>query len=160
MINTGMMAPPAPILENAVGYSGEAEWLGLYWEPAGDEAMVTDGRMTATGCWEGFLLFTSWPCLTQFDLGSSEGPAKEWLLVNRKNREVFVAKCREARLLLRGQWPALPAYSLTAEQWEELARAIEKELQGRPQPSLEELQAAYEQQVEAVAALRAWMTRN
>ena len=51
--------PPAPILEQAVGYTNTrgAHYLTLWWEPAGDEAMVSDGLVTFTGNWSGYLAF-------------------------------------------------------------------------------------------------------
>ena len=43
--------PPAPILEQAVGYQNDrhARFLALWWEPCGDEVMVSDGFVTFTG---------------------------------------------------------------------------------------------------------------
>ena len=45
--------PPEPILEQAVGYRNDrnAHYLALWWEPCGDEAMVSDGFITFTGHW-------------------------------------------------------------------------------------------------------------
>lgn len=53
--------PPEPILENAVGYHNQrgARHIALWWEPAGDEVMVSDGFVTFTGHWPGY-----WPSFT------------------------------------------------------------------------------------------------
>jgi hypothetical protein len=57
--------PPAPILERAVGYQNnrDARYLALWWELAGDEAMVSDGLVTFTGHWAGYLV----DCKSCFD---------------------------------------------------------------------------------------------
>jgi len=46
-------------LEQAVRYTNTrgARYLTLWWEPAGDEAMVSDGFVSFTGHWPGYLAF-------------------------------------------------------------------------------------------------------
>ena len=51
--------PPEPILEQAVGFQNDrnVRYLALWWEPAGDEAMLSDGFVTFTGHWPGYMAF-------------------------------------------------------------------------------------------------------
>jgi hypothetical protein len=84
--------PPAPILEQAVGYqnSRNARYLALWWEPCGDEAMVSDGLVTFTGLWPGYLAFvqhpTVHPHLVAYNLVSSEYPADFHLVIDLEER--------------------------------------------------------------------------
>ena len=70
--------PPAPILEQAVGYRNarDARFLALWWEPCGDEAMVSDGFETFTGNWRGYQAYVLHKSvisqLKAYNLGSSD----------------------------------------------------------------------------------------
>src|SRR5512133_3103442 len=101
--------PPDPLLEQALGYTGQARFFATWWEPCGDEAMVSDGRTTATGEWQGFLAYVQhpiiYPALYRVDLGSSETEAKAWLGIDRQERKACIAKPKDARAFLAQQWP-------------------------------------------------------
>jgi hypothetical protein len=102
-------APLPPMLLEAVGYGGDAGLVALYFG-AGDEAYWDDGRGSATGDLHAYLAYVRHPAvaphLAGYDLGSSDGPAEHWLLIDRRAGTVAVAPVAEARRLLRGQWPA------------------------------------------------------
>ena len=48
MLQLNIPVPPAPLLEQAMGYQNyrNAHFLALWWEPCGDEVMVSDGLVT------------------------------------------------------------------------------------------------------------------
>ena len=102
--------PPAPVLEQAVGYRNYrgARYLALWWEPCGDEAMVSDGFVTFTGLWPGYLAFVQHravhPQVAAYNLGSSEEPAEYRLVIDLDERLAFIAPCREAERLVTPQW--------------------------------------------------------
>lgn len=111
--------PPAPILERAVGYQNErsARYLALWWEPCGDEVMVSDGYVSFTGHWQGYLAFIQhrrvYPLLVGLNLGSSEESADYHLVIDLVERKAYVAPNRDADRLLSSQWqtgerPSLP----------------------------------------------------
>ena len=97
--------PPAPILEQAVGYENthNARYLSLWWEPAGDEAMVSDGFVTFTGHWAGYLAFIHHKLLYHhlaiYNLGSSDDPAEYRLVVDLQERKAYIAKTCDAEIV-------------------------------------------------------------
>jgi hypothetical protein len=102
--------PPAPVLEQAVGYRNYrgVRYFALWWEPCGDEAMVSDGLVTFTGLWPGYLAFVQHravhPQVAAYNLGSSEDPAEYRLVIDLDERLAFIAPCREAERLVTSQW--------------------------------------------------------
>ena len=102
--------PPSPVLEQAVGYENNkgARYLALWWEPAGDEAMVSDGYVTFTGHWPGYLAYVRHPCvypyLVTYNLGSSDDLAEYRLVIDLQERQAFVCPSQEAVNLLASQW--------------------------------------------------------
>ena len=63
LISLPIPVPPSPLLERAVGYQREQEarFLALWWEPCGDEVMVSDGYISFTGHWPGYLTYVQHP---------------------------------------------------------------------------------------------------
>lgn len=110
MTKLNIPVPPAPVLEQAVGYRNYrgARYLALWWEPCGDEAMVSDGLLTFTGLWPGYLAFVQHravhPQVAAYNLGSSEEPAEYRLVIDLDQRLAFIAPCREAEGLVTSQW--------------------------------------------------------
>ena len=98
--------PPSPVLEQAVGYENNkgARYLALWWEPSGDEAMVSDGYITFTGHRPGYLAYVHhpsvYPCLATYNLGSSDDLAEYRLVVDLQERQAFVCPSQEAVNLL------------------------------------------------------------
>ena len=90
--------------EEALGYPGQLKWAAFYWEPCGDEAVYDDGVCSGDGNWWGFLQFVRHPSvapwLSAYDLGSSDGEAKHWLLCDLESREVYVGERELVRAFL------------------------------------------------------------
>ena len=139
--------PVPPMLERAVGYGGQARFVALYWG-AGDEAYFNDGRSSGTGHPHGYLAFVRHPAvalpLAGHDLGSSDGEAAEWLVVDRRSRRAFVAPVAEARRFLRDQWnesPVGPAV-LTQEEFAAVFNQLRRDFESRPMPTPAEIMAS------------------
>jgi hypothetical protein len=163
-------AGPAGLLEQAIGYSGQARFWATYWG-ARDEAYYADGNLEATGDWQGYQAFTDHPAVAAVlaqahaDLGSSETRARHLLLIGRETRQVYLARFKEGQRFLHAQWGPLPV--LTSEELFERVRRIQAEVQAKMdawdrQPSEERhrevIQRISEQQ-EACKRLQTWLTR-
>ena len=68
--------PCPPQLIELSGYSGGARLIALWWSPVRDELMISDGTLTETGRWRGWLCFCEHPLarlfLEPYRLGDSE----------------------------------------------------------------------------------------
>ena len=157
--------PPSPLLERAVGYQRgeEACFLALWWEPCGDEAMVSDGLISFTGHWPGYLTYVQhtsvYPHLAAYNLGSSDFPAEYRLVIDRKARTAFVVPANQAERLLFSQWerddpPAVPQV-LSFEDLEEILKKIAG--QWTPLPSSKDILDRMEEDRAAVHALKDWL---
>ena len=110
MFQLNIPVPPAPLLEQAVGYQNyrNARFLALWWEPCGDEVMVSDGLVTFTGLWSGYLAYVHHsavhPHLAAYNLGSSDCPADHHLVIDLMQRRAFIYPREEADNLLMSQW--------------------------------------------------------
>ena len=110
MLQLNIPVPPAPLLEQAVGYQNfrNAHFLALWWEPCGDEVMVSDGLVTFTGLWSGYLAYVHhsavYPHLDAYNLGSSDCPADYHLVIDLIQRQAFIGTGDAADKLLTTQW--------------------------------------------------------
>jgi hypothetical protein len=52
-----LKAPVPPQFEAAIGYQGDARYVALYWQPAGDEARYNDGHVSGDGDWWAWLAY-------------------------------------------------------------------------------------------------------
>ena len=95
--------------EQAFGYDGEARYVAFYWTPVGDEAVYDDGQVSGHGNWQMFLtLRHQHPELDRrYNLGSSDGEADHWLLLDRETRDLAVLSKAVAQARLRQQWPTM-----------------------------------------------------
>jgi hypothetical protein len=164
MTELSIPVPPVPILERAVGYRNEhaAHYLALWWEPCGDEVMVSDGYITFTGHWPGYLAYIQHPvvapALANYNLGSSEEPATHRLLIDLESRQAYIVIGVEGERILASQWErqsrSQPA-TLFIEDLEALLRGwAETEQEEIP---MEEIMRRIEEDQKAVETLRAWM---
>lgn len=105
--------PVPPMLEQALGYPGQARLVAFFWSPLGDEAVFNDGWCSGDADWTAYLAFVEHPTvephLRPFDLGSSEDEARHWLVLDREERTLSILPAREAAALLQQQWGTRPA---------------------------------------------------
>ena len=155
--------PPDPLLEQALGYNGQARFFAAWWEPCGDAAMVSDGRTTATGEWQGFLAYVQhpiiYPTLYRVDLGSSETEAKAWLVIDRQERKAWIAKPQDARAFLSGQWPQ-GEQVLHVESMDQLLALVIDRFQQIETVTVQDVMHWMENTQKAVAALTAWLNEQ
>src|SRR5689334_10804412 len=72
------------------GYPGERRFVGLLWEPSGDEACYDDGVSYACGLADNWLYLGfihqqhvhGWLDEHGINLGNSDEPAKHWLIAD------------------------------------------------------------------------------
>ena len=165
MIPLDIPVPPAPILEQAVGYENisNARYLALGWEPAGDEAMVSDGFVTFTGHWAGYLAFihhkSIYHHLAIYNLGSSDDPAEYRLVVDLQERKAYIAKTSDAEIVVTGQWEVIPNLAgqvlLSSDDFENLLQNFIEQTQFIP--SIEEVRQRMDKDHQAVESLLRWL---
>ncbi len=167
LVSLPIPVPPAPLLERAVGYQREQEahFLALWWEPCGDEVMVSDGIVSFTGHWPGYLTYVQhpriYPHLAAYNLGSSECEAEYRLVIDRQDRAAYILPSKQAGRLLSTQWereetPAVPQI-LTLEDLEAVIKKIVEDW--RP-PSNEDVMTRMKEDHAAVQALRDWLDHS
>jgi hypothetical protein len=101
---------PAGFL-TAFGYPGQRRFVGLYWEPCGDEACYDDGVSSACGCSDNWLYLDfihqphvhGWLDENSINLGNSDEPARHWLVVDAQTNDIYAAPTGEACRILRTQ---------------------------------------------------------
>lgn len=155
--------PPAPVLEQAVGYRNYrgARYLALWWEPCGDEAMVSDGLLTFTGLWPGYLEFVQHravhPQVAAYNLGSSEEPAEYRLVIDLDQRLAFIAPCREAEGLVTSQWgnPQEKPVTISPAEMETWLADLTEKLSNFP--SMDELLSQMAEDQKHVDTLQHWL---
>ena len=93
-----------------LGYDHGRRLVGVYWQPAGDEAVFDDGAISLTGAdpWTYLELVRqprveAWLDEHQVNLGNSEEPATHWLLVDGWTEQGYVSPAAAARDKLRTQ---------------------------------------------------------
>jgi len=121
--------PVPPMLEAALGYTSSGRLVAFYWEPAGDEARFDDGVVSADGDWSAYISFIQHPkiapVLSAYDCGSSDGEARQWLLLDREARVLYALPVREAMTLLHQQWDRRPDAPPVLESPEELQAVLD-----------------------------------
>ncbi|MBI1925534.1 hypothetical protein HYR99_14935 [Candidatus Poribacteria bacterium] len=116
--------------ELAYGYRIErpARWIAAYWQPAGDEAMVDDGRTSFDANWSVYLDLVSrrlrLPLLVSRTLGNSDEYATHCLLIDLKDRHIFVAPLSDTERFLHHQHDWTPKHDLPDISTEVVMRAI------------------------------------
>ena len=103
-----------PDFLSTFGYRGGRRFVGLFWEPCGDEACYDDGQHSTCGCCDNWMFLNlvrhpdvrRWLDANDIHLGNSEEPAQHWLVANANTGEVYVALMQEARTtVLRQEMP-------------------------------------------------------
>ena len=164
-ISLHIPVPPAPILEQAVGYPDEvgARYLSLWWECANDEVILSDGAEIIYGDWEGYLAYVHhkavYPHLTYFNLGSSDEPAKYHLLIDLILRKAYAVSDRDAERImdesLQREADEIEKMILSDEDEAALIKAFEEALQETDVD--DELLPSMEEERQAVQELTRWL---
>jgi hypothetical protein len=107
--------PCPPQLLELSGYTGGARLIALWWSPFGDELVISDGAVSETGRWRGWLCFCGHPLVHLFldGLGDSDDEGEHRLLVDRYLGTLDVGLARDVEQLLATQPSELGA--LTAD---------------------------------------------
>jgi hypothetical protein len=157
--------PPSPVLEQAVGYENNkgARYLALWWEPGGDEAMVSDGYVTSPGHWPGYLAYVHhpsvYPHLATYNLGSSDDLAEYRLIIDLQERQAFIFRSQEAINLLASQWETetdhLETVTLSSKDIEDLFKEFVDQV--FVPPTIDELEQRMEADRIAVETLSRWL---
>ncbi|NMC84435.1 MAG: hypothetical protein GYA58_04030 [Anaerolineaceae bacterium] len=163
LIPLSVPVPPVPLLEEALGYTRKARFFATWWQPEGDEAMVSDGIVTATGQWIGYLAYIEHPRiyseLCRYELGASDCPAQFRLVIDRVERKGYVARPADAQKFLARQWPE-EATTLNPAQMDQLLEALDRWLAEDRQATIGDVLAWMEANQNAVAALQAWLNET
>jgi hypothetical protein len=164
-------AGPAGLLEQVIGYEGQARFWATWWG-SGDEAYYGDDSVEATGDWQGYQMFVDHPAVAAVlaqvhaDLGSSETQPRHLLMVDRETRQVYLARFNEGQRFLHTQRGPLPTMT-TEELWAHVRR-IQAEWQAKMeewdrQPAEErhrEVRQRIQAQQEARTRLQTWLTQQ
>lgn len=158
--------PCPPQLVELSGYGGGARLVALWRSPFGDELMISDGTLTETGRWRGWLCFCEHPLarlfLEPYRLGDSDDEGEHRLLVDRYLGTLEVGLARDVEQLLATQPSELHTLTadLSAEETEALPRRLfdvqaERERAKSPQRRHSELRAGWEREDELLDELTA-----
>jgi hypothetical protein len=158
---TPLAAPVPPMLEEAIGYNGEAHFVSFHWTPGGDEAYYDDRQRAGTGEWQGYLAFVQHPVvkplLAQYNLGDSDREAQHWLILDRHTRKLYVALVKDARTFLEQQWPKAEPINMTQEEWTALVKKV-KNVRLK-EPDMKDIYRQFEEQQKLVEALQNWLNK-
>lgn len=95
--------------EQAYGYKGKSRYLMIWWEPGGDEAMYSDGRMTTEGNWWVYsklmdYLFPSYSPY-RYLFGSSDQEGTRRLILDLETRQIRDVTISEGWQIVNDQHP-------------------------------------------------------
>ena len=96
---------------SAFGYRQGRRFVGLYWEPCGDEACYDDGVSYACGMSDNWLYLDfirqphvrCWLDENGIHLGNSDEASQHWFVADAMTGELFAAVVREAHAVVRAQ---------------------------------------------------------
>ena len=158
--------PCPPQLIELSGYTGGGRLVALWWSPFGDELMISDGTLTETGRWRGWLCFSEHPLarlfLEPYRLGDSDDEGEHRLLVDSHLGTLDVGLARDVEQLLATQPSELHALTadLSAGETEALLRRLldvhgERERAKSPQQLHAEVRAGWQWEHELLDQLTA-----
>ena len=157
--------PVPPMLADAVGYDGQARYISMYWEMAGDEVYWDDGRMGSTGHWDGYLAYVQYPSVSRalrpYHLGGSDAEAQHALVLDRETLSLYVGSREDVQSSLEDQWPNPPAMAgeVTAESMPVVLDVLESETWTEVTRRVDPAEIRHQMQAHQriVAQLRAWL---
>jgi hypothetical protein len=160
---TPLNVPVPPLLSKAIGYPGKARYVSFQWTPYGDEADYSDGRLSGTGNWQGFLAYIQHPAvspfLKEYDLGSSDSEARHALILDRNKLEIMITPVREAQAFLSAQWPPQPPIRMNKEEYLAMVSQSLKNVKQPNEIDIEEVQRRIEEHYALVEDMQRWLDR-
>jgi hypothetical protein len=107
--------PPCDLFEDLCGYRGNKRYIGIYFDPVGEDRVqfiIESGSNGGPASPEPFLVYIShpaiWPELSRYRFGL-DGDVIEWLVLDRKTRRLYVGPFSRAIELIVSLAP-LPEY--------------------------------------------------
>jgi hypothetical protein len=85
-------------------------------------------------------------------LGSSESEAQNSLILDRQERNLYVASIKEAQKFLAQQWLKAEPIHMTQEEWTAMKTQILKTIKRNRNIDMEEIHRRMEEQIEARSA--------
>ena len=164
---TPLFLPVPPMFEKSLGYKGESRFVAFYWEYFDEVCFHDTSLNSGTLDSAGWLLFTQHPFvrlhLHSFDFGSTDFPARHWLLLDRESRRFYVGERETIESFLDAEaYPDAktaarqgPETTITLDQFIAMAGNIEEVL-GQDLFPIELLKRLQEQQA-VCSELREWL---
>ena len=149
-------------LFTAMDYDGDAQYIAIYWTPAGDDAMVTDGLSSFTSNWQAYLAYLDHPTvrsglaranIDRWAFGSSESEATHWLVLDREEHKAYVVPSAEADRFLWQQHNLAPTIPIEMTM-ETIMQAIAEAATQARMPTTEDLDELLSESVEKVRKLK------
>lgn len=149
----------------AMGYTGDARYVAIWWEQCGDEASWSDGRSSVVGAelsaymeLLGHNIPPGHPL--RWRLGSSEDAAEFRLIIDRETERVWVVPYDEVTVLLKSQWPAVDD-SLGVVAFEDFETWIAALIANRPdERAVADIERSMKESAERYEALVAALARR
>lgn len=155
------------------GYEGAADYVGIYWEPGGDEAAYHDGRHVMAGAdWPTYQYLLSvnirLEAITVEQshlLGGSESVATHFLVLEREGEGVWIAPRKDAEGFLIDQWQGKTPSPFQqmfdeAEDMDAFLERLQEAIDDMGEVDEADLAAAMQKQEEAYAEFLAGLRRE
>lgn len=149
----------------ALGYTGDARFVAIWWELSGDEASWTDGRTSEIGAdWTSYLTLIdhNFGALSIIGLGSSELEAIYKLVIDRETERAWFVPAGDVERVLQAQYPVedTAADGVGVVSFEDLLAIIERLQVAQPQPSIEAIEAAMSESAVRLEKLQAGLAKR
>ncbi len=166
---TPLFLPVPPMFERCLGYKGEGRYVALFWEQFDEVCFRDDSFDSGTLDSVSWRLFTQHPFvrlhLHSYDFGSTDFPARHWLLLDRKVRRFSVGERETVEAFLEAEgYPVANTgnrhnrqTTITLDEFISMAGNIEEVLGQELFP--EEMMKRLQEQQAVCFELREWLER-
>jgi hypothetical protein len=100
------------------------------------------------------------PYLKGYDLGSSDGEAKQSLILDQQERALYIAPVKAAEKFLGEQWPKQPPIRMSQEEMTALVMKALKRVKPPKDIDVDEVYRRIRQQNAIVDELQEWLNRQ
>lgn len=105
------------LLENNLGYFGDARFIAFFCDALNDQLFYCDGRLTQAGNYQVWLLWSQQRSTTtelwSYDFGNHSQTARHWLMLDRDERDFYAGSVDQVRHFLQ----ILPGDMRTSLNW-------------------------------------------